>query len=244
MKISVENLSYSYPGMKYEALSNLSIKIEPDEKLAVMGNNGSGKTTFLKILAGILEPEKGKINIENSNSKLTSNIVTYTPENPKNGFFADTVKEEVEFFPKNLDRDFEKEGKRAMERVGIEHIGEKSPFSLSAGEEKKVSIASILSGNPQVLAIDEPARGLDRKGAREIGSLLKNLSRTVVFSTHSSDLAYEFADRVLILKDGKILETGNAKDVLSDMDTCKESGLQVPGKVKWLASREKSREGN
>ena len=226
--IRVRNLDFSYEDANKKAISNVSMKINK-EVTALMGKNGSGKTTLLKLISGLLKPNKGEVEIG------SENIVGFVPENPEDGFFENTVREEVEFFPKNLDLDYEKRTEEALRKLNITDLADRSPFTLSAGEMRKVSMASVLSGVQDVMVLDEPVKSLHRKGEKEIGKLLNNLkkSTTIVFSTHNSDFAYEFADRVILLENGEILEDGDAKSVLSNREICNKAGLEVPDIVKW-----------
>ena len=229
MKIRTEGISFSYPEKERKIISNMSLTIDEENIIAIVGRNGSGKTTLLKILAGILEPNQGKIEFE-SDKKL----IGFSPENPKDGFFKDTISEEIEFYPKNLEKDHVKRSESAMRKMDIENLKDRSPYALSIGEMKKVSIASILSGEPDTICLDEPIRSLHRKSEREIGRILEELKENtkIILSTHNTDFAYEHADRIIVLKDGEILRDGKPKNVLSNKKICNEAGLKTPSLIK------------
>lgn len=230
--IQIENLSYSYPNADKKAISGISTRIG-NGITAIMGKNGSGKTTLLKVIAGLIEPDEGAI--DTGDEKYAG----FVPENPEEGFFENTVREEVEFFPKNLDLDFEKKAEKSLEKLNITHLAERSPFTLSAGEMKKVSIASVLSGVQKTMTLDEPVKSLNKEGETKIGTMLEKLkgSTTIILATHNSNFAYEFADEVIILENGKMLKEGDARSVLSNRKLCEKAGLEVPGIVKWAEKR-------
>jgi len=229
LKIKTDKISFSHPENERKIISNLSLTINKESAIAIMGKNGSGKTTLLKLLAGILKPKQGEIKFEGDKK-----LIGFSPENPKDGFFKDTVSEEVEFYPKNLEKDHVKRSESALRKIGIEKLKDRSPYELSIGEMKKVSIASIISGEPDTICLDEPIRSLHRKSEQEIGEILEDLKEntTIVFSTHNTDFAYEHADRIIVLKNGEILTKGKPKRILSDKKICKEAGLKTPALIK------------
>ncbi len=235
MKIQAKKIFFSYPETDSEIISNVSLTIDGEGATAIVGKNGSGKTTLLKILAGILKPDKGEINFEGDKK-----LVGFSPENPKDGFFKDKVLEEIEFYPKNLGKDYTEKAKYAMQKMGIENLKDRSPYTLSIGEMKKISITSILSGEPETICLDEPIRSLHRKSERDIGKILESLKKNtaIIFSTHNTDFAYEYADRVIVLKNGKILKDGKPKSVLSNREICKKSGLRTPALIELSEKRD------
>lgn len=210
-------------------LSDVSLEVDSGELVAVMGANGSGKTSLLRLLAGLDEPVEGTVD--------TDGMVGFAPEDPRAAIFARTVAEEVAFFPRNRGLDAEGEAARAMEQLGVEELHDRNPLSLSVGEQRRVSVASVLSGRPAALALDEPTAGLDRAGERQLGELLTALDIAVVYSTHAADFAYRFADRVVVLADGGISRQGPPADVLSDLDLLADAGIRAPGIVTWAKHR-------
>lgn len=221
--ITVRDLAFGYDDGP--VLDGLSLDVATGETLAVMGANGSGKTTLLKLLAGLYEPDRGTIDREG--------VVGFAPEDPRAGLFAETVAEEVAFFPRNRDLDVEAATDAAMTAMDVSDLRDRGPYTLSAGEQRRVSIAAVLAGDPAVVALDEPTAGLDAAGERYLAALLSDLDATVVFSTHSSDFAYRVADRVALMGGGALRETGDARDLLADPDLLREAGVRVPGAVTW-----------
>ena len=221
--ITVRDVAYGYDGD--QVLAGLSLDIKREESHAIMGENGSGKTTLLKLLAGLYEPDSGAIDRQG--------IVGFAPENPRTGLFAETVAEEVAFFPRNRGLDVEARTEDALEAMAITGIRNRGPYDLSAGEQRRVSIAAVLAGNPAVLALDEPTAGLDATGERRLAELIADLDATVVFSTHAADFAYRVADRVTLLDDGQVLATDDARDLLADGERLGTAGVRVPGQVTW-----------
>lgn len=195
-----------------------------------MGANGTGKTTLLKILAGLRTPTTGTV--------VREGEVGFAPEDPTAGLFAETVKAELEFYPKNRGLDVAQHTDAAMTAMALSDLSERGPYSLSTGEQRRVSIASVLAGDPDVLALDEPTNGLDRADERHLAALLTDLDAAVVFSTHSADFAYAAADRVIVLAGGTVLQTGEATDILTSIDLLREAGIRPPGIVTWARAND------
>jgi len=236
LRVEIDHLHFGYESSEKEILRGVSLNIKENSKFALMGKNGSGKTTLLRLAAGSLQPDGGEVFLRGEDGQKIQpapHLIGFAPEKPEEYFFARTVREEVEFYPKNLNLDFQKQAERAMEKVGISHLRDRSPFSLSAGEGRLVSLASVLAGDPQVLVLDEPSRGLHRRGEEEVGEIIEQSDRTVIFSTHSSQLAYRFAEKVAFLKSGQVIRQGEAQKTLTDEELLQGFGLRVPGIVKW-----------
>lgn len=226
--IEVRDLHYTYDGDAGAALSGVSLDVGGGDVHALMGANGAGKTTLLKLLAGLRDPDTGRIDVSGEGA-----VVGYAPENPRAGFFAESVFEEVAFFPKNRGLDVETRVRQALSDMDVSHLRDRSPLSLSGGEQRRVSIASVLAGDPSVVALDEPTSGLHAPAERKLGSLLCDLDRTVVISTHASDFAYQYADRATVLVDGRAVRTGTTRSVFTDADLLNRAGIRVPGLVEW-----------
>lgn len=209
-------------------LSGASIDIQPGEILAVMGANGSGKTTFLKLLAGLREPDAGRIAVDG--------VVGFAPEDPRAALFAKTVEEEVAFFPRNRGLGPEA-AERAMQTMELEHLADRNPLSLSFGEQRRVSIAAVLAGEPSIVALDEPMAGLGAVTRRRLGERLSELPTTVVYGTHASDFTYEFADRVAVLDGGRFEAFGPARELLTRVELLESAGIRPPGLVAWAVER-------
>jgi len=230
MKMKLKDIHFSYEKNGTKTIEGVDLSIEEGKKYAFVGRNGSGKTTLLKIIAGLLEPDSGRIVFPKSEQKTE---IGFSPEDPELGFFERTVEEEVAFYPKNLGLDHEKISEETLKKVGISHLKERSPSLLSAGQQRLVSIASVLSGLPEILVLDEPTHSLHRKGEKMVEEVLNKLERTILFSTHSSDFAFKFADEVFVLHKGSILRAGEPREVLSDVKILKKAGIRTPDIVRW-----------
>lgn len=221
--IEIRDVHHAYDGIA--VLGGISLSVDDGETVAVMGSNSVGKTTFLKLLAGLDDPDAGSVDVDG--------VVGFAPEDLEVALFAETVAEEVAFFPRERGLDAESHAERAMEAMDVSRFRERYPRSLSVGEQRRVAIASVLSGDPAVMALDEPTAGQGRADEGQLGSLLAGLDTTVVFSTHEADFAYEFADRVAVLDSGALRRVGTPGDVLPDESIVQAAGIRQPGLVRW-----------
>ncbi|MDY6819137.1 MAG: ABC transporter ATP-binding protein [Halobacteriales archaeon] len=235
--IRTEDVSFAYREATEPAVRSVDMTVEAGQTVAVMGPNGSGKTTLLKLVAGLLEPDTGTIRIDGIDPANAADrgagLIGFAPEDPGSFLFAETVAEEVAFFPENRGLNVEERVASALEAMDIEALRDRVPYSLSVGEQRRVAIASLLAGDPTVLALDEPNHGLHATGARTLGQHLASIGKTVILTTHSADFAYRFVDTVVVLADGEIKATGPAKDMLTDRDLLIDAGIRPPGLVEW-----------
>lgn len=212
-----------------EVFEDLSVRIESGTTLVVMGANGTGKTTLLKLLGGLLEPDTGSISLG-----VDDPVVGLAPEDPDDGLFAGTVRDELAFFPRNRDLPVEPAVEEALATMGIDDLDERVPQSLSQGEKRLVLLASVLSGDPDVIGLDEPTSGLDMDGRRRFGARLADIDRTVVFATHDADFAWDYAESVLVLDDEGVCRQGAVESLLGDDSLDFDGlGLHEPGPVRW-----------
>lgn len=221
--ITVDGLACRLDGTA--VLNDITFAVDAGETVAVMGANGAGKTTLLKLIAGLREADVGTVHVDGT--------VGFAPEDPRTGLFAETVAEEVAFFPRNRGLDVDRRRDAAMAAMDVVDLRERDPYSLSVGEQRRVSIAAVLAGDPDVLVLDEPTRGLDRAGERQLVDLLTQLGVTVLVSTHAADFAYAFADRVGVLVDGELRRIGAARDLLGAEEFLESAGIRPPGIVRW-----------
>ncbi len=228
--IKIKDLYHKYPESKKYALESINVEIKDNKITAIMGENGSGKTTLLRAIAGLIEPTKGTIVSDYDE-------IGFSPEDPELGFFADDVKTEVEFYPKNLGLDHERRAKKVLNILGIQNLEDRLPNLLSSGEQRLVSIASVLSGDPDVLILDEPTHSMHRSGEKTIGRVLKNVDKTIVFSTHSSEFALQYADEIIVIHKGRVLAEGGTEDILKDDSILEKAEIRVPGVVQWGKER-------
>ena len=226
--VEIRDVRYAYDDGT-PVLRGASMDVSDDAVHALMGANGAGKTTLLRLVAGLREPDAGTVRIAGDDP------VGFAPENPRAGFFAETVAAEVAFFPKNRGLDVDRHVEEALAAMDVADLRDRAPLSLSGGEQRAVSLASVLAGDPAVVALDEPSSGLHAPAQRRLGELLCGLDRTVLCSTHDADFAYEFADAVSVLVDGEVVRTGDPADVLSDRDLLARAGIRTPGLVDLAA---------
>ena len=236
--IKVEGLSYSYPG-QVNALRGVDLEVRRGEFLAIVGQNGSGKTTLVKHFNGLLEPTEGRVFVDGQETtkqgvyKLGQKVA-YVFQNPDHQIFSDTVYNEVAFSPRIRgcsEKEIEQRVKEALEAVGLVGMEQEDPFSLTKGGRQRVAVASVLSARPEVIILDEPTTGLDyaeQRSMMELVSRLNQQGHTIIFVTHSMWVVAEYAHRVVVLKDGKVLLEGPTREVFAREDLLRETFLQPP----------------
>jgi len=236
--LSVKNLTFVYPdGTK--ALNDVSLDIYEQEFIAIIGHNGSGKTTLCKHFLNLLTPTKGEVFVCGNNTKgmkvsRLAEDVGYVFQNPDHQLFADTVKDEVAYGPLNLKMPEEEvldRVKRSLEVVGAEGLWDEYPRALSRGQRQRVATASTLAMASRILVLDEPTTGQDQRGLKRIMDLILRLNeegRTIVMITHDMDLVAEYADRVVVMAQGKIIADGPPEEVFTQESILKEANLKPP----------------
>lgn len=232
---------YTYPN-GVEALRNVNIQVKEGEIIGLLGSNGCGKTTLLLHLNGILQPQKGEVKFKGErikyDKKYLKNLrrkVGMVFQNPDDQIISPTVWQEVAFGPVNLGWDEDKINERvnyALSLLQISHLRDKPPHYISYGEKKKLSIASIIAMDPEVLLLDEPTSNLDPKSASRMMKIIYDLNKkegkTIVIATHDIDLAPVYIDKVCLMRDGRIIKSGTPRDVLSDRELIRASNLRLP----------------
>jgi len=241
--IKLENVGFMYPRAQKYALEGINLSVSRGEFLAVMGENGAGKTTFCKLLNGIIPHVSGgylsgKVEVDGDDTKNSSVPrlavkVGMTLDDPDAQLFTSSVKEEAAFGLQNIllpPDEMEIRIKQALEAVGLTGFEDREPATLSGGEKQRLAIAAVLAMKGKVLVLDDPLCRLDPQGALELMSVLnglrKNENITVIMTMHDSAKAAEFADRVCILKNGKIAALDTAKNIFSDGGLLKENRIQ------------------
>ncbi|MFB6153998.1 MAG: energy-coupling factor ABC transporter ATP-binding protein [Halodesulfurarchaeum sp.] len=227
--IEVRNLRFGY-GDGEPVFDGIDLTGASGTVLALMGPNGGGKTTLLKLIAGLLEPDDGTVE--------TSGAVGFAPERPEDALFSESVYEEVAFFPRNRDLAVDAHVSAALDAMDIETLRDRAPHSLSTGQQRRVAIAAVLAGDPETVVLDEPTSGLDRDHRRTLGSHLQDLDRNVVIATHDADFALRWVKRVAIIADGRITTCGRAEDVLADPTVdLEKAGIRPPGPITFARER-------
>ncbi|WP_271814672.1 energy-coupling factor ABC transporter ATP-binding protein [Clostridium beijerinckii] len=236
--LKIEDLHYSYGNGK-SALNGVSVDIYEGEKIAVIGSNGSGKSTFFLNLDGVLTPEQGKIIyrdtvINKKNLKELRKNIGIVFQDADNQIIASTVRAEVGFGPMNLKLPKEEVLKRvdeALEYMNISHLKDRPPHYLSGGEKKRVSIADIIAMKSEIIIFDEPTAALDPLNAMMLEEVLLKLGaegKTMLISTHDVDFTYRWAERVLVFNDGKIIADGSPIEIFKNMEILKQANLKQP----------------
>lgn len=235
--LEIKDLTYSY-GPQF-SIEKISLTIRKGEFVAIVGQNGSGKTTFAKHLNGLLLPDRGEIKINGvdiSQWKRTNlaREVGYVFQNPDHQLFAETVKDEVSFGPRNFGvpkEELELGVKESLQSVGLEGYETFDPFSLTKGERQKVAVASILASRPSILILDEPTTGLDYYETRSMMNLLTKLNRagyTIIIITHSMWVVCEYSSRVVVMDSGRVVLDGKTREVFSKEDLLRSTKLKPP----------------
>jgi energy-coupling factor transport system ATP-binding protein len=248
MSIKVVELTHIYnKGTPFEskALDNISLEVGAGEFIGLIGHTGSGKSTLIQHLNGILKPSSGQISINEfditkSNVNLTDirKRVGVVFQYPEYQLFEETVYKDIAFGPTNLgldEKEIEQRIKDSMEAVGLDYhtFKEKSPFELSGGQKRRVAIAGVIAMKPEVLILDEPTAGLDPKGRDEIFELIKKLHHknkiTIILSSHSMDDMAKLAGKIIVMNNGKIEFMGTPREVFKEHGSrLKEIGLDIP----------------
>lgn len=248
MSVIVKNLTYIYDeGMPFasKAIDDISFEIKDNDFVGLIGHTGSGKSTLIQHLNGLLKPSSGEIivngfNITDKDLNLTEirKRVGIVFQYPEYQLFEETVEKDIAFGPGNLGLDKEEISKRvrkSMEAVGLDYetYKDKSPFDLSGGQKRRVAIAGVIAMNPEVLILDEPTAGLDPGGRDEIFNLIKKLHRdnniTIILSSHSMDDMAKLAQTIIVMNHGKIEFMGTPREVFtSHAARLREIGLDVP----------------
>jgi cobalt transport protein ATP-binding subunit len=229
--VRVNGLKYSYPDGT-PALRGIDLVVRRGESVAIMGPNGAGKSTLTMHLNGILAGE-GRVEVmgvevNKKNLKQVRSIVGLVFQDPDDQLFSPTVREDIAFGPLNMRmpvEDIEKAVKRALEWVGMEGSEERSPHHMSFGEKKRVSLATVLSMDPDILVLDEPAANMDPRGRREFIELLSCLKVTRLVVTHDLDMARQLCPRTIVMEKGRVVADGATSNLLSDRDFLYRSGL-------------------
>ncbi|MEM4513234.1 MAG: ABC transporter ATP-binding protein [Ignisphaera sp.] len=242
--ISVQGLWHVYEN-GVEALKNINLDICKGEFVAIVGGNGSGKTTLIKHFNGLLKPTKGKVYVLGKNTSQYSvaelaKHVGMVFQNPLHYFFRDNVYDEIMFTAKSMNiRNAEEKVTEILERLGLLNLAYRSPYEISAGEQRRVAIASALVYNPAIIVLDEPTAGIDFKLKLELLDILVNIwktGRTIVMTTHDMEfLAYAPVQKIIVLDRGRIIATGSPKTIFYE-DLPENMAMFMPQLVRFVKS--------
>ena len=247
MGIALENVSFTYQEgtpLASTALSDVSLTIEDGSYTALRGHTGSGKSTILQLLNGLLVPSQGSVRVfdtlitstsKNKDIRQIRKQVGLVFQFAENQIFEETVLKDVAFGPQNFgvsEEDAEQIAREKLALVGIdESLFDRSPFELSGGQMRRVAIAGILAMEPAILVLDEPTAGLDPLGRKELMNLFKKLHQsgmTIVLVTHLMDDVAEYANQVYVMEKGRLVKGGRPSDVFQDVVFMEEVQLGVP----------------
>lgn len=237
--IQAENISFSYEeGSK--VLENFNLNIEKGSFVALLGHNGSGKSSLSKLFNATLVPDNGIIYIDGIDTKNEETVFEVRKtcglvfQNPDNQIIASIVEDDVAFAPENLGiepAEIRKRVDEALKNVGMYEYKNSSPYHLSGGQKQRVAIAGIIAMRPEIIVLDEPTAMLDPLGRKEVIKTIMKLNKefgiTVVLITHNMEEAIN-ADRVVVIEKGKILLDGTPKEIFSQYEILKNTGLDVP----------------
>lgn len=247
MSIVVKNLKHEYSQGNDQvtaALKEVTITIEEGEFLGIIGHTGSGKTTFVQHLNGLLMPTDGTIFVDGvdlaqkkASLKEIRRKVGLVFQYPENQLFEETVYKDIAFGPKNLgldEKEIDERVKAAFDLVKLDFdkYSECSPFELSGGQMRRVAIAGVIAMHPKYLVLDEPTAGLDPRGRDAILSMIKNLHKhediTIIMVTHNMDDIAKLASRIVLFHNGELIKSGTPREIFLDEEMLKEIGLDVP----------------
>jgi cobalt/nickel transport system ATP-binding protein len=232
--IALKNVFFEYPG-HLQALEDVSLEVADGERVALIGPNGAGKSTLLNIMAALEFPQKGEVSVagskvERRGAAESRKQVGYLFQDPDDQVFMPSVYEDVAFGPLNMglpEDEVRRRVDKALEDSGAAHLSKRVPQNLSLGEKKRVAIAGLLSMSPPVLLMDEPTANLDPQGRRDLVNILAGLRQSMVIATHDLSVAFELADRAVVLK-RKVLFDGSFHELLKRPDVLKEANLELP----------------
>ena len=247
MGIALENVSFTYQEgtpLASTALSDVSLTIEDGSYTALIGHTGSGKSTILQLLNGLLVPSQGSVRVfdtlitstsKNKDIRQIRKQVGLVFQFAENQIFEETVLKDVAFGPQNFgvsEEDAEQIAREKLALVGIdESLLNRSPFELSGGQMRRVAIAGILAMEPAILVLDEPTAGLDPLGRKELMNLFRKLHQsgmTIVLVTHLMDDVAEYANQVYVMEKGRLVKGGKPSDVFQDVVFMEKVQLGVP----------------
>lgn len=247
MSIKIENLTHVYmPKSPFEkiALDNINVEINDGDFVALIGHTGSGKSTLIQHMNGLLEATSGKIIVDGMD--IAAKGIRLTDIRKKVGLvfqyaeyqlFEESIAKDISFGPRNLgleDNEINDRVKQSMEMVGLDYetYKDKSPFDLSGGQKRRVAIAGVIAMKPKILILDEPTAGLDPKGRDDILGQIKKLHKeygmTIILVSHSMEDVAKIARHVIVMDHGKVALQGETEEVFKEIDTLEKIGLGVP----------------
>ena len=244
--IVFDNVHYTYPADEKESLCGVSLSIEKGSFVAVLGHNGSGKSTFAKHMNGILVPDEGRVLVEGLDTSDEEHIIDVRRrvgmvfQNPDNQIVANVVEDDVAFAPENLGvepKEIRQRVDAALRQVGMYDYRMHAPHLLSGGQKQRVAIAGVIAMQPDIIVLDEPTAMLDPQGRREVVDTVFSLCRekgmTVVYITHHMDECID-ADRLIVMSNGCVMADGKPADIFANAELLRREGLEQPETARLL----------
>lgn len=233
--INIENLTFAYQ-KQHPILKGISLNAGENESIGIIGANGVGKSTFLKILVGLNLDFEGSIRVEEIplEKKMLAKIrekIGYVFQDSDSQLFMTTVYEDVAFAPRNYGLSEEEVDRRvqsALETVHIAHLKDKPIYQLSGGEKKLVSIATILSMTPDIILMDEPSVALDPQNRRNLIRVLNEFNHLKIIASHDLDFIWDTCKRVILMAEGQIIADGPVEEILRNQELLEKNGLELP----------------
>lgn len=234
----IKDVSFTYPG-NFLAVDGINMEIKAGENVAIVGQNGAGKSTTVKMMNGLLKPTKGDVIVGDMNTKdyttaQVSKYVGYVFQNPDDQIFHATVEEEVRFGPKYMKLDKEEEDRRvefAMKLTGMDEFKDENPMNLPLSMRKFVTIAAVVAMDTDILIFDEPTAGQDIEGNKRLSEILKilhEMGKTVITISHDMEFVVENFERVIVMATKKIVREGTPAEIFWDLETLKHAMLHQP----------------
>lgn len=239
-RIKIEHLNFSYRGFK-EVLTDINLEVSEGETIGIIGENGAGKSTLLKLIVGLLSDYSGKIEIDKVEVKKStlSDIrkkIGYVFQDSDSQLFMSNVYDDIAFAPQNYgysEEETERCIEKAMKTVKIEDLKNRMIYQLSGGQKKLVSLAAVLSIEPEIILLDEPSAALDPKNRRNLINILNSIKGIKVIASHDLDMILDTCDRTILISKGKIIKEGNTENILSNKNLLEENGLELPLSFRW-----------
>lgn len=233
--IDIEHVSFGYE-KNQNVLNDITFTAYENESIGIIGANGMGKSTLLKLLVGLELPTKGSIHVEEipvirEMLPKVREKIGYVFQDSESQLFMNTVKEDIAFAPRNYglpEEEVQAHVQRAMECTHIQHLKDKSIYKLSGGEKKQVAIATILAMTPDIILMDEPTVGLDPQNRRNLIKILNEFNHLKMIASHDLDMVYDTCNRVILIADGQIAADGMPQEILTDKELLERNHLELP----------------